>query len=172
MIRRSTCVALATAIAAALTVVSMAVGADPPEPTATYGKVTIPMTDAIAMELSCNVRDAGITCFDTETEALAALDSSARGTTAAAACTPDMQLYAGANFTGGGVNIVLQGGWVSLSTLGFDNITSSWKSGCVAGRLASGTGGAGTLSILGANSSLATLGAFDNTASSARRCPC
>lgn len=171
---RSTCLALVAAILAALMTLPMTALADSTGPTATYGKATIAMTAAIAMELSCNVDDAGITCFDTEVEALAAAAAiaAARGAAVAAACTPDMQLYDGTNFTGASINISMQGSWVNLSTLGFDNLTSSWKSGCVAGRLASGTGGAGSLSILGASGSLGSLGAFSNTASSARRCPC
>jgi hypothetical protein len=175
MIRKSMSSALVVAAIAVLSTLPMMALADSTEPLATYGEKQIPMTTAIALELSCNAGDDGVACFDTEEEALdvAAAAAAARsGAVAAASCTPAMQLYDGTSFTGASLNITTQSTWFNLSTLGFDNITSSWKSGCVAGRLASGTGGAGTLSTLGASSSNSNLGAFSNTASSAKRCPC
>ena len=82
-----------------------------------------------------------------------------------------MTLYDGI-FTGASVNIVDQGVWINLSTRNFNNRTSSWSTGCAGGYLADGTGGAGTLVGMPANSSDGTLGTFNNLASSARRCPC
>ena len=176
MIRNSIRVAVATALAVGHATVPMVALAKPVVPSATYGNIQIPMTEAIAMKLSCNAGVDGVTCFDTEAEALdvasAVAAKATGGVAAAAACTPAMQLYDGTSFTGASLNITTQSTWFNLSTFGFDNITSSWKSGCVAGRLASGTGGAGTLSTLTANSSNSNLGASSNTASSARRCPC
>lgn len=138
---------------------------------AAYGTLDIPMNLAVAMGLNCNLTDTGLTCYESETEALAALDTTTN-LVAAASCTPAMTLYDGASFTGASLNIATQSVWINLSTYSFGNRTSSWRTGCVGGYLADGTGGAGTRIGMPAGGSDGSLGTFNNLASSALRCPC
>ncbi len=167
--------ALAGAMAAAAITPVLATAATPQATdlpaTAQYGSLEVPMNLAVAMGLSCNLTPAGTSCYKTEAEALDAL-AAPGGMVAAAGCTPAMTLYDGASFTGASVNITQQSVWVNLSAFSFSNRTSSWRTGCVGGYLADGTGGAGTRIGLPANSSDGSLGTFSNLASSALRCPC
>lgn len=135
---------------------------------AAYGALHIPTAAAVGLGLACNEVAAELTCYLTQDEADAALTE----VVIAAGCTPGMQLYDGTSFTGASITITTQSTWINLSGLGFNNITSSWKAGCVAGRLADGTSGTGTLSTLSAGGTASSLGTFNNLASSAKRCPC
>ena len=138
--------------------------------TARYGAIEIPMNLAVAIGLNCNLTSTGLACYQTQADAVGALGAGTN--VAAASCTPAMTLYDGANFTGASVNITLQSVWVNLSGLGFSNRTSSWRTGCVGGYLADGTGGAGTRIGMPAGGQDGALGTFTNLASSALRCPC
>ena len=138
---------------------------------AQYGTLEIPMNLAVAMGLNCNLTDTGLTCYQTEAEALDALVTTA-DLTAAASCTPAMSLYDGTSFTGASVNITVQSVWLNLSGLAFSNRTSSWRTGCAGGYLADGAGGAGTRIGMAAGGQQSSLGTFNNLASSALRCPC
>ena len=63
----------------------------------------------------------------------------------AATCSTGLTLYNGTNLTGSNVTISTRGAWVNLSSVGFDNKTSSYLVGACAVELASGTGGGGAL---------------------------
>ena len=174
MTRRTTRALAGAMLAAALT---PAIATSTPTPTidvpssARYGTLEIPMNLAVAMGLNCNLTNTGLACYKSEVEALGALVDTT-GLTAAASCTPAMSLYDATSFTGASVNITLQSVWVNLSGLGFDNRTSSWRTGCAGGYLADGTGGAGTRIGMAAGGQQSSLGTFNNLASSALRCPC
>lgn len=150
---------------------------DIPE-TATYGAETISTSDAVDLGLSCVFDGATLECFDSEKEVTGTLTSASfapegsGGAVAAASCTPGMTLYDGTSFTGANVTITVQSVWVNLGNLGFNNRTSSWRSGCVGGYLANGTGGSGSTVGLPAGGQQASMGSFNNLASSAKRCPC
>ena len=167
--------ALAGAMFAAALVPALATST--PTPTidvpssAQYGTLEIPMNLAVAMGLNCNLTDTGLTCYQTEAEALDALVTTA-SLTAAASCTPAMSLYDGTSFTGANVNITVQSVWLNLSGLAFSNRTSSWRTGCAGGYLADGAAGAGTRIGMAAGGQQSSLGTFNNLASSALRCPC
>lgn len=161
---------IAAALTPALATSTPTITIDVPS-SAGYGTLAIPMNLAVAMGLNCNLTDTGLSCYDSEAEAFAALDTTTN-LVAAASCTPAMSLYDGTSFTGASVNITLQSVWVNLSGLGFSNRTSSWRTGCAGGYLANGTGGAGTRIGMAAGGQQSSLGTFNNLASSALRCPC
>lgn len=151
-----------------------AAGADDTEvtPTATLDGRTIDSADIVANDLSCNLTADDLVCFDSEAQAQAAASITTNGVSTLAGCSPGMTLYNGTSFTGANVTILTQSTWINLGTLGFNNVTSSWKTGCAGGYLADGTGGAGTRIGMAANGQQSSLGTFDNLASSAKRCPC
>lgn len=166
---------VAIGVIALLSAFPAAASADPPDQPrfATFEGGTIAMPAAVALELSCNVTDDDLSCYRTEQEASTALTGGSFGALVAlASCSPPMTLYNGTSFTGASLNISTQSTWINLSGLGFDNITSSWKTGCAGGYLANGTGGGGSTIGMAANNSQSSLGAFNNLASSAKRCPC
>ena len=173
--KRKTALALTGAILAAAFTPSLAAAADPPTmdmPTsAQYGLIEIPMNLAVAMGLNCNLIGPSLTCYQTQDEALGALAKSSDVATAAG-CAPAMTLADGTSLSGATINITTQGAWINLSSVSFDNRTSSWRTGCVGGYLADGTGGTGTRIGLAAGGQQNSLGSFNNLASSARRCPC
>ena len=139
--------------------------------TATYGDLEVPVSLAVGMGLNCNLIGDGLSCYPSEADAqTAAVDAAVL----AASCSPPMTLYDGTSFTGASVSIFTQGVWINLSGIGggFANRTSSWVTGCAGGYLADGTGGAGTRIGMAAGGQQASLGTFNNLASSARRCPC
>ena len=173
---RKTALALTGAIlAAALTPSLAAAAANPPTmdmpPSAQYGSIEIPMNLAVAMGLNCNLIGPRLTCYQTQDEAFGAIVE-ASNVVAASGCVPAMTLADGASMSGATINITTQGVWINLSSVSFDNRTSSWRTGCVGGYLADGTGGAGTRIGLAAGGQQNSLGSFNNLASSARRCPC
>jgi hypothetical protein len=149
---------------------------------ASYKGGTVPTAQAASLGLACNVVSTGaVNCYDTQTEALAAGDvgdsasaglAASGGVVALAECSPPMTLYDGTSFTGSYLNIYGQSVWINLSGYSFSNRTSSWKTGCVGGYLANGTGGSGAQIGMPANNSQASMGTFNNLASSAKRCPC
>jgi len=139
--------------------------------TATYGNLEVPVSLAVGMGLNCNLIGEDLSCYPSEDEAQKA---AANEGVLASSCSPPMTLYDGTSFTGASVGIYTQGVWINLSGVGsgFNNRTSSWKTGCAGGYLADGTGGAGTRIGMAAGGQQASLGTFNNLASSARRCPC
>jgi hypothetical protein len=142
---------------------------------ANYGSGQIHTNFAMAMGLSCNLIGSDLTCYDSQDEALRAgaePSASSAPVTTAATCSPPMSLYAGTSFVGSQLNVYTQSVWINLSGYAFDNVTSSWKTGCVGGYMANGTYGTGTTVGMPANNSQASLGSFNNLASSVKRCPC
>jgi hypothetical protein len=61
----------------------------------------------------------------------------------AISCSSPLVLHNGTYQTGTSVAVYARGLWVNLSTVGFDNKTSSYRVGACAVELASGSGGGG-----------------------------
>jgi hypothetical protein len=59
-------------------------------------------------------------------------------------CSTPLRLHDGTNQTGTTVSIFVRGLWVNLSTVSFDNKTSSYTVGACSVELASGSGGTGS----------------------------
>src|SRR6059058_3731883 len=59
-------------------------------------------------------------------------------------CGSSLDLYDGTYMSGASVSILARGTWINLSTVGFDNRTSSYVVGACSVDLASGTGGGGS----------------------------
>ncbi len=146
---------------------------------ARYGTETIPTAEAFDRGLSCTLTDAGVSCYDSQSEAAAAATGTTRlGTTqttvmrALASCAPAMALYDGTHFTGSTFYIGVQSAWINLTQYHFSNRASSWSTGCAGGYLANGEYGGGARIGMPAYRSAATMGTFNNLASSVYRCPC
>jgi hypothetical protein len=60
-------------------------------------------------------------------------------------CSSSLDLYDGTYLTGVSVSIYTRGLWINLSTVGFDNRTSSYMVGACSVALASGSNGGGSL---------------------------
>ena len=60
-------------------------------------------------------------------------------------CSTALKLYDATGFGGASVSISERGTWINLSTLGFDNRTSSYRLGACLVDMASGTNGGGAL---------------------------
>ncbi len=59
-------------------------------------------------------------------------------------CSTPLVLHDGANQTGASVSVYTRSIWINLSTVSFDNMTSSYTVGACSVDLASGTGGGGS----------------------------
>lgn len=59
-------------------------------------------------------------------------------------CSTPLTLYNGTNLTGSSESIYVRGVWVNLSSVGFDNMTSSYEVGACAVILASAANGGGS----------------------------
>jgi hypothetical protein len=70
-------------------------------------------------------------------------DTTRAGSQPSLACSSALQLFDGTNLGGAKVLIYTRGLWIDLSTVSFDNRTSSYKVGACAIELASGPGGGG-----------------------------
>ncbi len=70
-------------------------------------------------------------------------DNEWAGSQPSLACSSPLQLFDGTNLSGAKVLIYTRGLWIDLSTVSFDNRTSSYKVGACAIELASGAGGGG-----------------------------
>jgi hypothetical protein len=69
--------------------------------------------------------------------------SSAPGIAPVLTCSTPLTLYDGANRSGANVHIYTRGVWINLSTVSFDNKTSSFKVGACAVELAAQSNGSG-----------------------------
>jgi hypothetical protein len=67
------------------------------------------------------------------------------GAAPALSCSTALHLYDGTGFTGSSVSIFERGVWINFSTLGFDNRTSSYRTGACSVDMASGPNGGGAL---------------------------
>jgi hypothetical protein len=65
------------------------------------------------------------------------------GIRATLTCSSPLKLYDGTYLTGSEVSVSARGLWIDLSTVSFDNRTSSFKVGACSVDLASGAGGSG-----------------------------
>ena len=59
-------------------------------------------------------------------------------------CSTSLRLYANTNFGGGVIYITTRGVWINLSSVGFDNMTSSYKVGACSAVFRSNAGGGGS----------------------------
>jgi hypothetical protein len=88
----------------------------------------------------------------------------------AVACSTPLKLYNGTSLTGTSVSIYTRGLWIDLSTVAFDNQTSSFKVGACAIELAAGAGGTGshyTRCLSAGCTENSMLSGWNNTVSSA-----
>jgi hypothetical protein len=88
----------------------------------------------------------------------------------AVSCSTPLKLYNGTSLTGTSVSIYTRGLWIDLSTVAFDNQTSSFKVGACAIELAAGAGGTGahyTRCLSAGCTENSMLSGWNNTVSSA-----
>lgn len=173
---RATTRLMTAALVAAAAVPSLAMSAPRALPTmdvpatAQYGSLEVSTKTALKMGLSCNLIGADLACYATQAKALKAGRTNAKRTNAT--CSPPMALYVSTGFSGSFLNIYTQSSWISLANFGFNNVFSSWKTGCAGGYLADGSAGSGARIGMPAYNQQSSMGSFDNLASSALRCPC
>ena len=95
---------------------------------------------------ACMVDDMGVTCFRSEQamdQVQVAINARTQLASVAPAvalslCSTALRLYDGTSFSGSVLSITSRGALVSLSGLGFDNVTSSYKVGACGAHLYSG----------------------------------
>jgi hypothetical protein len=105
-------------------------------------------------------------CFRDQAEADAFLDSIA---TPDASCSTPLRLYDGTGFNPPSVSITIRGLWVDLSTLSFDNKTSSYKVGACSVEIAAMSQGGGAWYPICLNAGCqesSMISGWDNVASS------
>jgi hypothetical protein len=134
---------------------------------------TIDLAQGWGAARACSVDTAAVTCYRSEQAMNQALMTAAGAqsqiapATATAVCSTALRLYNGTSFVAPVLNITTRGALVSLSPLGFDNLTSSYKVGGCAATLYSGiqTGAYGGNSAANAQA-VSMLSGWDNTISS------
>ncbi|MEP7114467.1 MAG: hypothetical protein ABI862_14470 [Ilumatobacteraceae bacterium] len=131
--------ALTAGIAIAIATGGSASAARPNGVLATFEGRTIDLSQSWGEARACNIASTGAACYRSEAQMDDALDAML-GTVVTATCSTSVRLYDGTSFGGTVVNISTTGALVSLSTVGFDNLTSSYKIGACAAKLYSGIG--------------------------------
>jgi hypothetical protein len=88
----------------------------------------------------CTVEAAGVSCYRSEQsmDQTLSLTASRVSSVAAASCSPALRLYDGTSFTGSVLIITTRGALLTMASLGFDNMTSSYKIGGCAANFYSG----------------------------------
>ena len=107
---------------------------------ATFEGHTIDLSKGWGDARACTVEASGVTCYRSELSMNQAesLTSSGEAAVASLTCSPALRLYDGASFTGTVLFITTRGALVTLASLGFDNVTSSYRIGGCAANLYSG----------------------------------
>jgi len=100
---------------------------------------------------ACVVAPDGVRCYRSEREMDAAegaeleqAAAAAGGVAALTACSSSVRLYDGTSYTGSVLQLTTRGVYHNLASLGFDNLTSSYKIGACSARFYDTTSG-GTL---------------------------
>jgi hypothetical protein len=103
-------------------------------------------------------------------DALSSSDPGASLAGPAVSCSTPLKLYNGTSLAGTSVLIYTRGLWIDLSTVSFDNQTSSFKVGACSIELAAGAGGTGahyTRCLSAGCTENSMLSGWNNTVSSA-----
>jgi hypothetical protein len=102
---------------------------------------TIDLSQSWEGARACNVTSAGTTCYRSEQQMNDAIASTQNSRALPlASCSPALRLYDGTSFTGTVLNVSTTGSLVVLSSVGFDNLTSSYKVGACTADLYSSIG--------------------------------
>lgn len=178
IIRASVAVGLAVAAAQAGTLTATAAGDT--ESGAAAGQYATFEGDTIDLSLergdavACAITDSGNRCYRSEAEmdrSEARLANTGYQQSRSANCSSSVRLYTGSGHTGNITAISTRSQWISLSTLGIDNTTSSYKIGACSAAFRSGAFGTGN-SYPGSTSAYAQstsmVSGWDNVVSSVR----
>lgn len=92
---------------------------------------------------ACAVTDTGVICFRSVAELEAHERTVALRSGRSTSCAAPLRLYSGRQRSGRVLSISARGRWVNLSSYGFDNVTSSYRTGSCSVTLASGSFGNG-----------------------------
>jgi hypothetical protein len=123
---------------------------------ATYKGRTIDLRNGWGTATACLVSSTGTTCFDTEKELDAQLALTApvldeavvsgfRSAAAAVSCASSLRLYSGISYTGSVLAIIDRYTIVNLASLGYSNVTTSFRVGACAVTMWDGTTGNGAV---------------------------
>lgn len=123
---------------------------------ATYEGRTIDLRNGWGTATACLVDETGTTCFDSEKELDAQLAATApvldaatvngfRSAAAAVSCGSSLRLYSGISYTGSVLAIVNRYTVINLASLGYSNVTTSFKVGACAATMWDGTTGGGAV---------------------------
>lgn len=123
---------------------------------ATYEGRTIDLRNGWGSATACLVSSTGTTCFDSEKELDAQLVSMApvldaaavsgfRSAAAAVSCGSSVRLYSGISYTGSVLAIIDRYTVINLASLGYSNVTTSFKVGACAATMWDGTTGSGAV---------------------------
>lgn len=165
---RSLAAGLALAFSLALAAVAVGASATPDATPAvatvaafpdsgSYKGIVSPSEKLVTRGLACNIIGPKLTCYDTELEALeAGRAETQEPMSVAATCSPPLSVYMDQGFQGGSLSFYSYPGWQDLPS-SWRNQTSSWKSGCRAGRLSDYTGGGGNQIGLPAGSTASSM---------------
>lgn len=98
--------------------------------------------------MACVVSDESAACFDTAEERdgeLAKVEASTDSVgVQAVSCASSVRLYDGTSYMGASVAYSTRGAWLNLSSVGFDNRTSSFRIGACSSYFADDPGGGGS----------------------------
>lgn len=108
---------------------------------ATFEGRTIDLSKGWGDARACTVDATGVTCYRSELsmDQAESLTAGVGTSVASLTCSPALRLYDGTSFTGTVLFITTRGALVTLASLGFDNVTSSYRIGGCSANLYSGT---------------------------------
>lgn len=120
---------------------------------AAYRSGTIDLRQGWGTAKACHTDGRTTQCYDSESEMDAALRpgvAGARGFTGGgpsmlAACSSSVRLYTGTSYTGTVLSITIRFTFLTLSTYGFNNVTSSYKIGACGSSFYDGDAGTGSV---------------------------
>ncbi|MFM2070264.1 MAG: hypothetical protein RLZZ623_527 [Actinomycetota bacterium] len=125
---------------------------------ASYDGTTIDLRVGWGTAAACFTDGTVTRCFDSEAAMDAAVGSTANVATSSAAnallggvpaalstCASSVRLYSGTSYTGSVLQVATRLTFVSLSTFGFDNLTSSYKVGACSSSFYDGAAGTGSV---------------------------
>lgn len=141
--------ACAVIVCACVVPASGVLAADTPEAgtIASFEGRQIDLSEGWGDARACAVTGDGVRCYRTEREmdaaegARAEPEAAAFGMTALTACSSAVRLYDGTSYAGSVLQLTTRGVYHNLASLGFDNLTSSYKIGACSSRFYDTTSG-------------------------------
>lgn len=115
-----------------------------------FGDGVLDLSESWGDATACAELGSTVECFATESELLDVhpelLVTAFAGQTSSqsSSCSTALRLYRGSSHGGGVLYLSTRGTWLSLSSYGFDNDTSSYRVGACSSIFRSGSGGAGS----------------------------